>query len=447
MAKLVERFLKRVWGTAVLGILLAGCAAKQTDSISQPGSTLEPLTERKPSIAQLETFMQGLGDQALQPFISDSAQLLYDDLDGDGEDDLIVDDLLQVTVLMWAEKGYAKPFQIRCPYWKYDPSSRVALEDLTLDGVPEIVFDCRNDGGGTCVRSNEWWRNIIHCHGRTCNLAWSGSLGLLALDKNLRGMALRRAQIELRSDQLGKPELLHRTSGFVVCADACAADSVMSSELNRFGTMTVLSSTLSIYRWADSRFELADTQFLTSSYSIDDWPMSMSAVNEKGVVAQISRENAGFYQYACRLSVDGHPVGDPVECRPCFASVEWRDITNDGVTELVVTVLSQGSIEAGNRQGGCHLGQHLLAYSWDGGNANKIADVTGCVGDQDLFGVRLADLDGDGQFEIQASQGICTELDCRWGERNCWYELVSDISTRTYKWSGTEFVQWNQPRE
>lgn len=67
--------------------------------------------------------------------------------------------------------------------------------------------------------------------------------------------------------------------------------------------------------------------------------------------------------------------------------------------------------------------QRLLAYQWNGDQAVEIANVAGCVTQEDLYGVRLEDYDHDGQLEIQAAHN-------------------GQLRNRAYKWTGSKFVLW-----
>ncbi len=68
--------------------------------------------------------------------------------------------------------------------------------------------------------------------------------------------------------------------------------------------------------------------------------------------------------------------------------------------------------------------QRMIAYGWTGQIAKQIANIAGCVQDDDLFGVRLIDLDQDGQIEILAAGDGSTEQ-------------------QAYKWNGEAFVFWS----
>lgn len=76
-------------------------------------------------------------------------ELFYADVNGDQVEDLIVGDELKVAILLWDGSQYQEGFKTGYAFWKYRPAGRVTLEDWTMDGVPEVVFDYRGDTGGT----------------------------------------------------------------------------------------------------------------------------------------------------------------------------------------------------------------------------------------------------------------------------------------------------------
>jgi hypothetical protein len=89
--------------------------------------------------------------------------------------------------------------------------------------------------------------------------------------------------------------------------------------------------------------------------------------------------------------------------------------------------------------------QRLLAYQQMNSQLIEIANITGCVMQSDLYGVQIQDVDGDGQVEILAVDGVLTEPNCDETitpyahERiYCWYELSQQ--DEIYRWNGSEFV-------
>ena len=142
----------------------------------------------------------------------------------------------------------------------------------------------------------------------------------------------------------------------------------------------------------------------------------LTATNGQGAIAVVSVKNNGAADNnndVCQLTVAGQSVGGSFGCRGNFTTVEWKDITGDGVPDIVAIAFSAGDPvdSKGNSLADDHcMHQRLLASQWDGQPATPIANVAGCVMREDLYGVRLADVDGDGKLEIEAAPNGKKEL-------------------------------------
>jgi hypothetical protein len=107
--------------------------------------------------------------------------------------------------------------------------------------------------------------------------------------------------------------------------------------------------------------------------------------------------------------------------------VAWRDLTGDGRDDVVVTAFSAGypyGPEDLLSDTNC-MHQRIIAYQVEDGIASEIANVAGCVERSDLYGVRLLDVDQDGQVEILAAPN-------------------GDLNNRAYEWNGQRFVLWGE---
>ena len=84
-----------------------------------------------------------------------------------------------------------------------------------------------------------------------------------------------------------------------------------------------------------------------------------------------------------------------------------------------------------------------MVYQWIGSNLVEVANVAGCVIQSDLFGVRVEDIDMDGQFEILAANIVqkptCpVDVEEQFHVFACWRELIFMIEV--YGWDGSQFV-------
>jgi hypothetical protein len=220
--------------------------------------------------------------------------------------------------------------------------------------------------------------------------------------------------------------------------------------------LKVFTSTQEIYVWDGTTFDLTETKVLREPTIVEE-DASLEANSELGraTVAVENNHRAGGNNDFCQLFLNNEPVGDLFGCKRNFTTVEWRDVTEDGRPEVVVEALSgarpsafRGTWPDVEYEDWVTLSeiecvhQHLLAYQWDGATATKIADVEGCLVQSDLYGVRLSDLDDDGQVEIVAANSWYTERECPADVLYyCWFEF--GYENNVFKWNGTEFVLWD----
>jgi hypothetical protein len=426
------------------------------------------LDARYPTIEELEAHLLNITSEEFRlhtPFTT-SVDFIFEDVNGDGEEDLIVSDFMTIGVLVWNNTHYREPFLIQKYPGRWDPSSRVYLEDWTNDGIPEVVFDYRIDGGVTGVRYADWTKSIVHClqiSEESCKVVWTGKIAAITNDYNGGGLDLYRADIGRNINDDGLISLFVTTNAIAVYSWGwhLAPNFSNSPIISGLGdptsglphdyyleSLNVYTSTLSVFTWDGNTFAWQDTEILEPAISIDS-QSSLEALSNKGQTAIISAEfnNAPTYQNdSCQLIFDGVVAGTKFGCKQNFTTVYWQDITSDGQEELVIIVLSGANDEFGNQLSDkdC-VHQRLLAYQQTNSQLIEIANITGCVMQSDLYGVQIQDVDGDGQVEILAVDGVLTEPNCDETitpyahERiYCWYELSQQ--DEIYRWNGSEFV-------
>jgi hypothetical protein len=124
------------------------------------------------------------------------------------------------------------------------------------------------------------------------------------------------------------------------------------------------------------------------------------------------------------------------------------DITNDSEKEIVIITFSgkwPTDTDSNQLSDIDCVHQRLLSYQWINNTAVEIANVAGCVVQSDLYGVRMEDLEGDGQLEIIAADGWTTEPFCYESDDaylGCWYEF--GYHNLIYRWNGSQFAPAGQ---
>lgn len=385
------------------------------------------------------------------------ANILYKDVNGDSEDDLIITASDFVTVFIWEEGKYGYPFTILYYPRKYGEASQVFFEDWTKDDVPEVIFDYRHDTGGTDIFGHIWYRHIIHCSDVDCHLVWDNEINYVINHFNRNnGLGFAKSHIRLIPDESGDLTLRKISEEFAVYV----FDTVLQ----------VYTSTLSIYSWTGETFEFTDEQIVSLPHKVYKQEITpytleykdfvsgdkvletfikqavITATNKDGVTATIIAKGSDDFYYGmhiipidfCELFLEGKQIGPPFACKHNFTTLEWKDITSDGQPEIIVIALA-GTYTV-NEEGeylseeSC-FNQHLYAYQWNGTKTKNIADIVGCVIQSDLYGVRLEDFDNDGKLEILsiADWTVASE-----DNTNNWFEpeYVSEV----YEWDGSKFV-------
>lgn len=391
-----------------------------------------PLTVREPSAIELNAYLEKVRPDLC--YVLSASDMHYQDFSGDGEADLIVYSF-NLVVMVWVADHYTEPFCLQAGWSRGgSPSADFTFEDWTGDGTPEIVVDYGRLGGGTGLFIGSTTRSIVHCAEKGCNLVWDAPISSDTDDYNTGGLAYYKLEMKSIIDSSGRPAIRTIDTGFSIY---CCSEwgSQFTESLN------VFTSTMSIYSWINSSFELSDEQIVSRGYRVDS-QAGLTASGPSGVVAAVvARPNysAGNTNEFCELSISDNVIGSRFGCRGNFTVVEWKDIIGDQQPEIVVVAYSAAYPydDEGNELGdeNC-MHQHLIAYQWSGSVVTEIADVTGCVVRQDLYGVRLEDWDDDGQLEILAAewviQGQCTDVGCP-------VNLVDQI----YKWNGSRFIFWD----
>jgi hypothetical protein len=291
---------------------------------------------------------------------------------------------------------------------------------LTADSNYEVIYDEFTAGGGTGLWTWDNTRSIVHCEMDDCFTAWADQISAQTEDYNTGGYSL------FQSDFL----LLESFSGFKISQHGFQIDCCIWEIGNYMPGLRILTSSISTYEWNGIEFTLINEE-IVSDGSLVSSQSTLLANNGRGDVGEITYKPNNFFgqkNEICELLINGQTTGVLFGCNHNFTTLSWQDITQDNIKDLVIIAYSAGypADDEGNllAEDYC-MHQRLLAYTYEEGQATLIANVTGCVEDETLFGVRLQDFDGDGYPEIFAAAN-------------------DTLPRRAYRWDGERFVFWSE---
>lgn len=424
--------------------------------------TVEPTatkasTQAPTTNAQSPTINLNPTDQELKDFFFPSFSYEYqfdrikEDINGDGMDDLIVSSGPFMAVFLL--DGDQLQMDYTDTAWSArNPSGRVHIEDWTGDGIPEVIFDKRLEGGGTGIFIYQWVKSIIHCT-NSCSVVWEENIAVLRDEWNTGGVYRYSGDVKMSLDESGVSTISQLITEFSFYCCGYTGPSEQHPEYGPpYDQLRVFQSTLNTYRWTGSVFELIDEQIVSLPYIKD----SIAQIWDKGDTGQTASIYVTFYDHdgvmeskndVCVLIIEGQRVGPEFGCKRDFTTVEWRDVTGNGRQEAVVATISGafapyrsedipwGKLNPLSDKFCVH--ERVMVYDWAGGQVNLLANIDGCVTQPDLFGVRLDDYDNDGQLEILAADSWTTE-NAYYAGNEMWFE--PNDSVIIYEWDGSQFV-------
>jgi hypothetical protein len=441
-----------ILGILLLPIVVISPAMAQETSTCSASTAIFSLNWKNPTLTEVGEYLCSFlfypDAHSKFPGLTNSAELLHGDVNGDNQPDLIVSDYLYVSVLLWIPEHnqYTLAYENYALHSPRNPASKAALEDWTKDGIPEVIFDSRWAVSGTDIGGDNWLKSIIHCETATCNLVWSGEVADYSYFASAQdGMYLRQSELKLVTEPDGNLVLQKTTTEFETnCSYSCGLNNDLMQSFQDYGPFQVGDSIQSRFVWNGKIFKLADETILQKGYIVDA-NSDLKAVDSNGRQAIISVEkveSGAAYRGlrdSCQARVDDINVGEAFLCAPNYTQVNWIDLTEDGHVELVVTVFAPLS---NGQEFSFHpcANQRLMVYQITENRYQLIASVAGCVVNQDFFGVRIEDIDGDSQPEIISAGQLTTPIsdDCKGGF--CWYELRKQNDL--YKWDGHQFAYW-----
>jgi|GEM_PF-5411249 len=346
---------------------------------------------RHPTVDEVAAYLRFHLNEPPEGFISyfwiDDTPLLYTDLNGDGEEDLIARGWLFVAVMLWDGGNYSAPLQI---IYTASPESgawsQVTLDDWTLDGLLDITFDRRVPVQGADFTGNRFERTIISCE-LLCHVAWDGEIAEYIEVESETGMYLSQAEMTISENENGRVVLDVIVEDFAFnCTHVICTVRGEVIEQDGFQAHSRIGEKIRIrYLWDGLEFLRSDTLTLIDTHIMP--PQS-----------RLSAGNARIhYDEQCQLILDDVAIGEAFDCVIDFAQIYWRD-------NFLILEYAYFSDET------------LVVFDSSGVEQLR---VSGAIRDSRLFGVRM-------DSENIYSAGERYNNDCPMAQ--CWFSLNQGIS-------------------
>lgn len=334
------------------------------------------------------------------------------DVDGDSEIETIVAVDFGLFVLKWEQGAYRRIGEVGVGLSRLTADVAVRFEDWTGDGRPDIVFDASTTGGGTNQFSESLERTILSCQVDRCWLAWNAPVSSYWADSSSGGFSRGTTDITLIiGAEAGAVKIRARGSRYDL--ECCTYGEGFPIE----HPITVYTETETIYSLnALGVFEPIEQRDLVP-IAYPTYPATHDVsdrMHNRAVLEWVE----GRANDSCLVRLDGAPVDDSFGCRSDLTRLWWQDVDGDNIEDLVVVAYEPEQVDyradlgkqtgtpEWNTEGYSCVGQHMKVYSLTSKPIDILADVRGCIVDPyTLYGVRIEDVDGDGQVEITAARG------------------------------------------
>lgn len=372
-------------------------------------ATAQSNLPRRPSIDEVATVLRANLGQPPEGFISyfwpdEENALLYVDVNGDGEEDLIANGWLFVAIFLWQGDGYSEAFQlIQTANPDSGAWSTVSFLDYSLDNSPEIVFDLRLPIAGRSSGGNHFERSLIHCEIH-CTIVWEAAIAeYFWVNSSEIGMYLYQTEMSSYEEN-GQIwlEVIRQDFAFNCRLSVCRVSQEQASADLYEPRSRVGAVIKQRFLWDASRFVLLETISLIDSYPLP--PNSQLSASYGNHQAEIEIGET------CQLILNDAPLGESFPCLLDFSRLEWRDLTGDSIPELLLEYAYFDS-------------ETLLVYNLEG---EEIGRITGAIREPDLFGIRIT------ENGILSAGNRYTD-DCEF----CWYEV--NQGSLFYQWTGFSF--------
>ena len=429
----------------------------------RPAPTVTPtptpvpdLAERQPDDETLQAYLDALfGENAGM-----IAGTLQADVSGDDEADLVlVTDRQPVYILIWQDDHYRAPAVTGA--WRDGLNNAdgrfVYLKDYTDDGVSEVVNDSWTLRGNDEFVAVDWERQITHCSEDGCSVIWEDWIQTYGNAPISSGM-FYYTSIDYVYTNNGQLILERRYNGFSVYWEYIGQDRepVLHPDLNAvplgWDTKDKLYIDVDVIRryvWDGAAYVFESDQVLTEPELIAD-NMLLETETPNGHTISIDyerdltllRRGETYRNDRCQLLLDGQPVGDPFICKYDFTRLSWQPVVQGLGQQLIVTTIAgdQSYIwpDLLVEQGCFH--ERVIVYDWDEDNLTELANIVGCVRGTNLDGVRIEDIDGDGDLEITAAPPWPQFLEQEQPNGISQDYLQVNRLVEIYEWDGARFV-------
>ena len=269
---------------------------------------------------------------------SDVFQHLDMDVDADGENEVVIlgsGDLEMIAgILDWDGARWQVAWTLHS-FTRYSSGIRARVDDFNADGHPELLVETLNHpASGTGFLVQRWDVYLVHCAHLNCQTIWArDAAGYISRAWN--GLSylyygwLRSDYRFIKPDGI-TPAIVVQTHGIDFRQTPITTDTVTS-------TLTVLTSTQSVYVWDGAVYTPTSSTILTPAYTLDMNPITTTLSDGAYAVQSWEANPDGVWQ---TLSIYG---GDTISPTQVFtaaftgvpgAGVWLQDTDGDGEVEV-----------------------------------------------------------------------------------------------------------------
>lgn len=334
-------------------------------------------------------------------FDDQTPALIYADLDGDGDDDLVAQGWLFVAVMLWEDDSYSVPLQIiETQSIGSGAWSQVQLTDWTLDGITDVVFDTRLPLTQSGAYGYQFERRIISC-ALLCAVAWEGPTALYAEIDTAQDQGVYLYQTELHITH--NPEervmlsVLSTDFAFACRMQICQVTEETFAPDTYYPPARIGAQVETSFVWDGIEFLQTDRTTLVGASVMRARPQHI-ATSPAGIRADMTFDSLSNQ---CVVSVEAI-TADTFACVPDFVRLQWSQIEDSAV--LLVEYPAYNT-------------ETLVIYDIAG---NELGRVSGFIRDPIWLGVRVEE-----DSVIVANERYTAECP----QDLCWFTLSDRLTT------------------